>query len=226
MNEAEKLVLIAENEQRVYEAGQKEMWKCTTANGTRAKYDYAFQYTDLTYFEPKTGIAPTTAPYMFANSIGAVDLADKFKKNGVSLDFSNCSAFTRTFYNSKITKLGVIDCTSAKALDFTFGIMPNLHTIEKWIVDADNTFSNTFSSDSALEYIRCEGVIANDISFASCKKLTHDSIINDEGTGIINVLDTLESGVTRTLTLCPENSKNLTEDEKKIAKEKGWTLLS
>lgn len=219
MSVAEKVLQLKQDFDDVYEAGQKEVWKFITDEGTRTDYGNAFLKTNLEYFEPKYDISPTSATYMFANSIGSVDLADKFEKNGVSLDFSSCTNFTRAFYNSKITKLGVIDCASAKALDYTFGLMTGLQTIEKWIVDSNNTFSNTFSTASALENIIVEGVIANDISFSSCKKLTHDSLMS-----IINALDTLESGVTQTLTLGSTNLAKLTDAEKAVATQKGWTL--
>lgn len=204
------------NAEEIFKAGKKEVWRGITNDGARTDYSYGFQYTNLEYFEPQFDISPKTASYMFANSIGEVDLADKFAKNGVSLDFSNCGGFTRTFYNSKITRLGVIDCTKAKALDFTFGIMSDLHTIEKLIVDTDNTFSNTFNSSSALENIIVEGVIANDISFSSCKKLTHDSLMS-----IINHLETKTSG-TFTLTIGATNIEKLTDDEINIILSKGW----
>ena len=221
MNIAENVLRLKQDFDSVFENGQKAIWKFLTADGTRENYTNAFQYVDLEYFEPQYDIAPTMASYMYAqtNTGGYVDLAERFERNGKKLDFSKCKGFTRAFYNSGVTRLGVIDCTSAtSALDFTFGLSLQLHTIDKLIVDADNTYSNTFSSDSALENIEVEGEIGNSISFGSCKKLTHASLMS-----IINHLQSKTSG-TFTLTIGTDNLAKLTDAEKAIATQKGWTL--
>ena len=55
------------------------------------------------------------------------------------------------------------------------------------------------------------------LNLSSCSKLTHDSIMV-----VINGLQTVTE--TQTLTLCSENLAKLTEADKKIATDKGWTL--
>lgn len=55
------------------------------------------------------------------------------------------------------------------------------------------------------------------ISFSDCHKLTHDSLMV-----IINGLQTVET--TQKLTLGTENLAKLTDEEKKVATDKGWTL--
>ena len=52
---------------------------------------------------------------------------------------------------------------------------------------------------------------------SACKKLTHDSIMV-----VINGLQTVTEP--QTLTLGTENLAKLTEADKKIATDKGWTL--
>ena len=52
---------------------------------------------------------------------------------------------------------------------------------------------------------------------SACNKLTHDSIMV-----IINGLQTVTT--TQTLTLGSTNLAKLTDEEKKIATDKGWTL--
>lgn len=216
------------NTDEAFENGKKEMWKGITNHGTRVNYANGFQYTDLDYFYPYTDLQPTNAGYMFAQTRnnGLVDLVTRFEEYGTTLDFANATAMARTFYVSGVTRLGVIDCRSATALDFFVCSSSYLHTIELMIVDADNTYNSTFNACSALEEIRFskDSVIGNNINFSDCNKLSHDSIVNDDETGIINVLATLESGVTRTLSLGSTNLAKLTGDEKEVATKKGWTL--
>lgn len=50
-----------------------------------------------------------------------------------------------------------------------------------------------------------------------CIKLTHDSLMN-----VLNSIQTVTT--TQTLTLGSTNLAKLTDDEKKIATDKGWTL--
>lgn len=56
-----------------------------------------------------------------------------------------------------------------------------------------------------------------DISFSMSDKLTHDSIMV-----VINGLQTVTS--THTLTLGSTNLNKLTQEEKQVAIDKGWTL--
>ena len=78
-------------------------------------------------------------------------------------------------------------------------------------------FVSTFASASYLEYIRFEGVIQNNIDFSSCSKLTRDSLMD-----IIEHLGSVSE--TRTCTLGSTNLAKLTDAEKAIATQKGWTL--
>ena len=207
------------------EEGKKEVWKGITNDGTRTIYQNGFQYWNLDYFYPQYTLQPTNAGYMFAQTTNdtPIDLAERLEQCGVTLDFSQCTGMARIFYGADISRIGVVNATSATGLDYTFNSV-FIKTIEKLKVDKDNTFNNTFSS--GLEEIRFEGEIGNNINFSSCTKLSHDSMINDDGTGAINVLATLESGVTRTLTLGTTNLAKLSDAEKAVATQKGWTLAS
>lgn len=200
----------------------KEVWKGITNNGKNTVYTNRFQYWNLDYFYPCFDLQPTNAGYMFAQTTNdnPIDLVARLEQCGVSLNFSNCTSMARTFYIADIYRIGVVDCTSATGLDYTFN-SAFIKTIEKLKVDKDNTFSNTFGN--ALEEIRFEGEIGNNINLSSCTKLSHDSMINNEGTGVINVLATLESGVTRTLSL-GTNLAKLSDAEKAVATQKGWTI--
>jgi hypothetical protein len=59
-----------------------------------------------------------------------------------------------------------------------------------------------------------------DLDLYGCKKLTHDSLMNV----INNLADVTELGTNPTLALGSVNLAKLTDDEKAIVINKGWTL--
>ena len=81
------------------------------------------------------------------------------------------------------------------------------------------------STDNQSCFARCTGlttITGNpnfkvSLSMSACNKLTHDSIMV-----VINGLQTVTE--TQTLTLGTTNLAKLTEADKKIATDKGWTL--
>jgi hypothetical protein len=95
-------------------------------------------------------------------------------------------------------------------------------TIEKVILkdDGSQSLTDTFGSMGNLEYIRFEGTIGKSTSFSASKNLTHDSLINI----LEHLKDYAGSGTTYTLTLGSTNLAKLTDAEKAIATQKGWTL--
>ena len=61
MSIAEKLKTIAENEQKVYEAGQNVIWDYLTNYGEKTNYSGAFSSWGMEYFHPNIKITPTSA---------------------------------------------------------------------------------------------------------------------------------------------------------------------
>ena len=95
-----------------------------------------------------------------------------------------------------------------------------LKTIRKLIVAETNTYNTWFKDCAALENITFEGVIGNDLSFADCPLLTVESMLNIFGC----LRDNSATGASNTLTLGSTNLNKLTDEQKVIATEKGWTL--
>ena len=77
--------------------------------------------------------------------------------------------------------------------------------------------TNCFDGCFALETVTGNPNFKVSLSLSSCTKLTHDSLMV-----IINGLQTVTSK--QTLTLGSTNLAKLTDAEKKIATDKGWTL--
>ena len=229
MSISDKLLTIAENEQKVFDAGKKAeydaFWDLVQENGNRTNYDFCFagEAWSVDNFKPKYHIQPTSCQNMFAywgtysGRIGAIDF------RGFPIDFSKSKLVANCFYgNLFVVAVGEINTTSVNGLSNFFSTCPNLHTIEKFVVkeSGENTYYNTFNYCIKLENITFEGVIGNDISFGDSPLLTHDSLMS-----IINHLkDFSGTTTTMTCTLGATNLAKLTDAEKAIATEKGWSL--
>ena len=132
MTIADKLVVVADNQQKVYDAGAKSendrFWDVFQDNGNRANYQYAFAYdrfSDANY-NPKypivTKSGTTPSRYMFAQSAGITDTKVPIYANGNDLNY----AFQQ--------------CTG-------------LVTIRELHITASQSYTKTFASCSALYQI-------------------------------------------------------------------------
>lgn len=214
----------------VYKAGAKsewdKFWDIFQQNGEKANYNYAFYHLGWTdaIFRPKYDIRPTAGMSQTFASTGIADISGCLKKAGVVLDTSLVTSLSYTFNSDKIETLPVISAVSASALSYTFYNAANLHTIEKLILkdDGSQTFSNAFGMMSSLENIVIEGCIGNNVSFAQSTKLTHDSIMS-----IFNALKDYSadtSGTVYRVTLSSASKNKLSDTDKAVATQKGWTI--
>lgn len=230
---AEKLVKIAENEPKVYEAGRKTeydaFWDAYQEQGNRTSYTHAFsnRWSDAT-FKPKHNIKPVgtySADSMFAQS-QITDIAGIMERQNVTFDFSESERFSATFDRTISATLPPIDAKGIKSMSMAFYNAMNLKSLQIDNLREDCTFDRAFNFLYALENIRVTGTIGKSgIDIQNSTKLTHDSFINDQGTGILNVLaDKSGTGSTWTITLGSTNLAKLTDGEKAIATQKGWTL--
>ena len=239
MSIAEKLQTIAENEQRVYEAGKAKgieegkkseydrFWEDALENA--AKGDFAFAgpvWTDESFNPPRgTVLQPPRAAYMFACA-SITDLADLCEKKGIILDFSKSTSLMDAFYgsyNARFTRIGVVNTTSSNAINQTFYGQSKLHTIVRIILrdDGSQTFTAAFAGCSALENIEIEGVIGkNGFDVSPCTKLSQVSI-----TSIVNALSSTTSGLTVTISKkAKEAAFTDAEWADLIATKSNWTI--
>lgn len=104
-------------------------------------------------------------------------------------------------------------------MEYTFSNCYVLHTVSKIGVAESTTFISTFTNCIELRNLTIDGVIGqNGFDVHWSTKLTHDSLMS-----IINALQTKTSG-TWTVKLGTTNLAKLTDAEKAIATQKGWTL--
>lgn len=133
-------------------------------------------------FKPKYDLSISNASNLFYLALGLKgDLQAHLESLNVVLDFSTAGPnFTATFYGcTGLTRIGVINATNATRFNSIFGECTSLVTIDKIIItEKCTTFSDPFTNCKSLENITFEGVIGNNIDFASCVKLSKESIEN------------------------------------------------
>lgn len=233
---ADKSVTVAENEQRVFEAGEKSeydrFWDGYQDNGNKKLCAYMFSGTGWNEetLRPKYDIKPTNAVgiFSFASETSAFprDLMGHFEKIGRVLDFSQATQMISLFNsNTAVEKIGVISTISSVSLSYIFSGCTSLKHIEKLILkdDGSQAINSLFNSSPNIEHLIIEGTIGqNGFNIQWSTKLSHESLMS-----IINALKDYSadtSGTTWLVTLGSENLAKLTADEKLIARNKGWEL--
>ena len=239
MSIAEKLKTIAENEQKVYEAGkqagQNEIWDYATNYGEKTDYSGVFSSWGMEYFHPNRKIIPTSANSGSSTFNGCKKLkkieATYFDFSQKERGTSNQQGYYFTFYNcSVLEEIEDIGMQADYGYYTTFGGCPKLHTIAKIRADEQTIFSNTFAYAYALTNVEFEGVIGKAISLQHSTKLSKASI-----TSLINTLSTTTSGMSVTFSKTAVNKAFETSqgakdgadsDEWKtlIATKSNWTI--
>lgn len=229
MSISDKLVTIAENEQKVYEAGYQAQydlfWDAFQANGTRTSYSYAFAYWyyATNVLKPKYDIKPVgSVSGMFRGSSTYISLPAVCEKQGIVMDFSKVTSFNNFLTDSAIYHIGTVDCSSCTNLTNMFHTASSLVTIDDLIVhEGITTYLDAFALSPLLKNMKITGTIAgNSFDVHWNPNLTHDSLMS-----IINALkDYSGTSTTKTITLGTTNLAKLTDEEKAIATERGWTL--
>ena len=241
MSIAEKLTTIAENEQRVYDAGfdigktegysdgliggltqgmQDEydrFWDGFQLNGNRRSYAYGFcgsGWNEETYKVKYPIIATGDAQNMHRSS-GVTDITNVDT-------FGVTSAYCFAYACTKLLTIDKLDFSNATNTQSAFAHSTVLHTIgelvssEKTVWSA-NTFQNCYNLVTVM--FTKESIIATNFNCTS-NELTRESLMS-----IINALkDFSAEGGTHTCTIGTTNLAKLTDTEKAIATEKGWTL--
>jgi hypothetical protein len=191
MSIADKLVTVAENVPKVYEAGKKSeydaFWDAYQQNGERVNYHTGFagQGWNEHTFKPKYDIKPTNAYMMFYQipTNANIDLVKVAEEQGVVFDFSNCTNFHYVFYSSGIVRVGVIDTRRFNSFSQFAGANNSLHTIEKLILkdDGSQTISNaSWFLPNSIVNITIEGKLGYTArsSSSNMTKASIESFIN------------------------------------------------
>lgn len=245
MSIAEKLTTIAENEQKVYQAGEQagrnveneQFWSVFQDNGNRTDYSNAFkgQWFSPTNFKPVFDIKPTRADSMFHNfgidsADAPMDFSEYAEKHNIVFDFSQCTNFHTAFASGKIKRLPTIDIsklTDSYYANYAFYggyTSPKLTTIDGLVCSEKTTFNSTmFGYMNTLTKVIFKGVIAKNGLSLNPTSLDHDSLMS-----MINCLKDYSedtSGTVWKVTLGSTLLAKLTDEEKQIAYDKGWKLV-
>lgn len=237
MSIADKLVLVAENQQKVFEAGKQAeydaFWDEFQQGGAREDYSYAFLWWRPDCFRPKYDIATSTCLMIFREfnyhkDLAAVDLVELLENANVSLSFSGAKSWDKAFYYAKISHLGTLDMRAYTSGSQIFSGMNELVTIDKLMLNGDTTYDldGSFSVCRKLENLTIEGTLGaqknNRFSLNDCTKLSHDSLMS-----VIRALKDYAGqapATTPSLILGSTNIAKLTNDELAIATNKGWAV--
>ncbi len=229
MSLAEKLQTIAENEQRVFDAGKAvgkqaeydTFWTIYQTSGKRSDYRYAFSnhgWNNITY-NPKYPVVPVSAEGMyFLSSLDEI----------ANVDTSKLTSAPKMFYYAKAKALGEMNLSKCTNLEYWCSDAKSLVSIDKIISSEITAWHNTsFDRCTALTHVIFEGTIGKSISFSDSPLLTTgaEGETTNSVQSIIDALMTITDGVARTITVHQTVRNKLTPAQENEIKIKKWTMV-
>lgn len=220
MSIADKLTTIAENQQRVYDAGYAagqsgNGYDEGFADGKQAEYDrfwddylnpegiyatWSYRFAGIGWnddtFRPPCDIVPTGSASMMFAGCGVTDMKALCQNLGIKIDLSKTTSISQIFADSNITTFGVIDTTGSTNARYILYNAIKMIIVDKVILkdDGSQTFDSAFLNCRELEDITFEGVIGKSADLHWSTKLTRASIES-----IITHLSDTTEGQTLTL---------------------------
>ena len=234
MTLTEKIIRAKTDYDDVHKAGKdqmlSDMWDMIQGKGARTNYMRTFcnSYISKDKFKPNFDFKFSNSQYLFLDARGDVlDLDAIEKECGIVFDFSEATTINATFQYAPIEKVNVIDGSKGTSLNYFFcgANSSNPHPIKwvnKFIVNPEATFSNSFNWCSLLEHIIFEGTIGKSgLTLSHCTLLDRESLLS-----VINCLEDKTgdtSGTTWKVTFGSTNIAKLTTEELQSIEDKGWT---
>lgn len=201
-------------------AEREKFWDIYQDYGRRTSYtQYAGGFLGVAWtdenFNPKYPMLPTEANYMFRGT-SITDLT----KEGVVLDFSQCSRFDYTFAFSRLKKLPFIDLSRANNTASTFNEAALVDSLHLRFSEETAINGNMFTNTIGLVNLRIEGTIAKSIGFPQSNLLTTDAVQS-----VINALKNLTGQTSQTFTVHKTVGDNMTAAQKAEITARNWTLV-
>lgn len=229
MTVGEKLVTIAENQQKIFDLGKQDeydaFWDAyqKAEDGSYRQINFTGAgWNDVT-FKPKYNIYCTGNCSSMFQRCAVTNLTKALFDQNVALYTSGATSLTYAFAQMETVELPTIDIsqlkgTNAKNLFYGSKKLRYIDQVTFPWHELDTT--GMFQQCEELEELRIGGKILSDISFQWSPKLTHDSLMS-----IISALYNHANGYdTATLTLGSANLAKLTDAEKRTVTQKGWDL--
>jgi hypothetical protein len=223
MTTAEKLTTVAENMEKVYEAGRQAeydaFWDTFQQNGKKTAYAVSFGsgWTDE-IFKPKYDIVPTDS-YMMFRSTNITDL----RNLPVKLDFSKSINMQYMFQWANTKYIGVIDTRNASRQLHQMFAYSRFISIDKLIIAEDSShssLSDMFTEATQLMDLTIEGCIWVNFNIRWSTRLTRDSI-----TSVVNALSGTTSGLTVTFSKTAVNTAFTTNEwDALVATKPNWSF--
>jgi hypothetical protein len=211
MTTEERLRTIAENEQKVYKAGKRDLMAAVQNYGARTYFRYGFAYWHSDAIYPVYDIAPVgDCAQMLAYVAGTFDLAARLNECRVKLDTRNCTNLTYAFTGGTITHVPEIDTRGLSNVHSVFISCTALITIDNIILkdDGSQTFQSVFDYSRSIENLKITGVIGqNGFNVQHAAMLSRASIES-----IINALSSTATGLTVTLSKTAVNKAFATSE--------------
>ena len=169
-----------------------KFWDDIQNYGDRDNYNYfAAYHPRITWFRPKYDIRPTKAQY-FMRDCGAavndkdteniIDLVDVLNKQGIVLDFSQCTSVTYAFYQARISHLPVLDLRAVTDTSINYAMFGGcVEIVDGMMVNEKAIMKETFNYASKMKHIIFGGVIAQDMKINQSDLLdaeTYESIMS------------------------------------------------
>lgn len=204
-------------------------WDALQANGNRTTYDRFCRNADIVgEFKPKYVLAPYgSIEQMFINNANLTTIANWGFSNAITSClsvFANCTNFLgfvdengnlikdKPFFGSGVTDIRYAFQNNEKIKYICIDVSSNAQS-----------YTGTFGRCLALEDLVIIGEIKhNGLNVSTCKKLTVASLLN-----ILNALadKSADTSASWVVTIGTENLAKLTDAQKAIATDKGWSLV-
>lgn len=219
------------------DAGKKsqydEFWDNYQLNGSRTNYESAFFGVGWNQdtFKPKHPIVVGTGANVAYNMFGLFDDTNKsvsqvldYRTIKDKIDLSQAVQTRRTFYGAFMNYIEVDLSNSTSLVECFDGGWRGSRTTDLTLTVSEKctSFASAFTYCNYLQnlFFTDGSVIAVNIAFAQSPNLTHESLMS-----IINALkDYSGTTSTYTLTLHADAKARLSDAEKAIITQKGWTL--
>lgn len=215
---------LEEGKQAGAQSEYDRFWDTYQAKGKRSGYMFAFAgngWTDETFL-PKYDLELYGNCGQVFQATGIVDLYELTIGRGLKFNVSNLSYASSMFAYASVKRIPPLNFEGITGVGNCFESC-KVVTIDKITIDERFAFEvSTFRHCGRLENLTIEGVIAkNGLNLSWSPLLTHDSLMS-----IINALQdkTGDTGASWAVTLGADNLAKLTDAEKAIATQRGWTL--
>jgi hypothetical protein len=204
---------------RVWEKGMRDFLDFVPQRMNRYHFAGSGWNADTFYPRGEYTCAVQNPQYVFAYhnlEHPAYDLAQRIADCGAEFDWQIANRIDYGFSCANVTRLPALDFAHMTRLISVFYRCTALRSIDMLTLGAQTEYNQIFSGCTALENLPISGTIGQDGFDVSECPLNRESLLG--------ILQALQPGANHTVTLGAANLEKLTEEEKAIATEKGWTL--